>query len=445
MQICRNYIYERKIIEMGNIKNFFHKVKKFLKRHQYIMGVATSLTATAIVEALGSMSVIRSIPERFISMEESVDLLTEKLDGILKFDETMSTDLEDITSQIADLRTETNTKFDEYYDELSELKDYTINNIDELKQNIEKIDSRIFDLALKVSPTSSIENSIDQISDSVKNEKFLNLALVENTEVIAVDSLTQKTYKTEELINQKLLISYTEGENQEIFFYGQYNKNNHWDGDCIINVYENDNLKLITEANYNDGEILNYKQVFTYTTTSNVDVWSISERERINDGENDYNNGDSWNYYKVGEYRKDFEIDQVMPINILSVDEVKNSMTTHLEGYYHGNTKNGKYNDETGDAYLIKYFADGDIRTLYSGHFVDGKFNDTTNNAWYITKTEETDYMYYKGFFSEGVTGNNPDSYFENEIDNPERIKDILIENDFNLSLWPDLNNIIIL
>lgn len=62
-------------------------------------------------------------------------------------------------------------------------------------------------------------------------------------------------------------------------------------------------------------------------------------------------------------------------------------------------TKNGKYNDDSGNAYLISYYSDGTIRTLYKGRMANGNYNDDTWAAWYISseKDKNVNYLYFKG------------------------------------------------
>lgn len=117
------------------------------------------------------------------------------------------------------------------------------------------------------------------------------------------------------------------------------------------------------------------------------------------------------------------------------MEVIENSDNVIQTGYYSGRTSDGYYNDDTGDAYIIKYFPDGMVKTLYVGKFVDGMFNDRTDNAWYITKEIKTDYMYYKGYFEDGEALGNATSYFEGPSLSIDRINEILKENNFKKEL----------
>ena len=122
--------------------------------------------------------------------------------------------------------------------------------------------------------------------------------------VIARDEALDKDYTVKELVEKKLLllssISSEEG-NVESYFYGQFNSDGQWDGNCIINTYLDSKLKQITDAEYSNGVLLNCKQIFFYTMdskrygSSGLDVWAYSDRTK----EDGYSSGKTWLYVKV--------------------------------------------------------------------------------------------------------------------------------------------------
>ena len=59
----------------------------------------------------------------------------------------------------------------------------------------------------------------------------------------------------EEISDCKVLLPYKSGD-QAVFFYGQINENGRWDGNCILNTYEGDKLVLITDAVYDNGNLI---------------------------------------------------------------------------------------------------------------------------------------------------------------------------------------------
>lgn len=184
----------------------------------------------------------------------------------------------------------------------------------------------------------------------------------------------------------------------EVYFYGQFNGNNHWDGECIINVYKDNILTLVTDAIYDDGELVSYKQILPYKTQSGSDVWCVANRSHTELG----NYGESWNYYKENDIIKSFNFDNVTPQDIISTNSFRYGANFALEAYYCGQTSDGVYNDNTGTAYLVKYDRDGTIKTVYRGNFTNGQFDDSTGEAWEIARDNDPTYIYYKGRFKDG-------------------------------------------
>ncbi len=152
-----------------------------------------------------------------------------------------------------------------------------------------------------------------------------------SNDVIALDFETEQPYTANDLHDKKILYSYT-SDDGEVYFYGQFNQKNHWDGQCTINVYKDNKLRLITDAIYDDGNLVNYKQVLNYDTKAGTDVWSVSERYCVDN----YNNGCSWNYYKDFEYEKTFNPSSVVSMSILNVEQFCKNVQTPLEAFFMG-------------------------------------------------------------------------------------------------------------
>ncbi len=435
------------------IKRLVKRLVNSSRKHPYIMGVITSLVASAIMSFFNSLSIIHSIPDRFLTMEENVTYLTTEFPTMSQDIANINTDLEEFKqnssnsfSDFASFEENTSNSLIEINNSLSDLEKSTSEEIDKLNEKVNDLNDKLFTMALNVFPVDNTVNSINQTFQSIMTENVSTPILLNNVEPIAIDTITHVEYTASQLSNQKLLIPYTNEKGQEVFFYGQFNENNQWDGLCTTNIYENDNLIQITEGEYENGYLINYKQVFPFTTSSGNNVWSISERHIQSKNGNDsidysdkntyYFSGESWTYFKNKDnsYVKHFNLDNVSYMNIITVQQFRSTISSPLEGYYSGNTSNGKYNDDTGTAYIIKYFENGTVRTLYSGNFQNGTFNDTSNNAWSITKNENTTYMYYKGKFKDEEPLHNKDSEFENYL-TLTRINELLIENNFHLEL----------
>ena len=238
-------------------------------------------------------------------------------------------------------------------------------------------------------------------------------------------------YNTEDLYYTKIITGYRDGED-EIYFLGQYNENNHWYGECILNIYKDHNLSCIFEAVYNDGELFSYRRI----SNEGDGTWEVADR--VNKGE--YKTGETWVYTNTIDYKQEISLNKYKESQILTFDDFINSTREKLLSYYNGGTSNGYYNDDSGNAYLIKYFEDGTIdgqgdkyviRTLYQGKFVNGDLVDDTYSAWYITRETNTTYMYYEGSFSGGSPDDKKKVTFENYL-NKNRIDEILDEKGFS-------------
>lgn len=103
--------------------------------------------------------------------------------------------------------------------------------------------------------------------------------------------------------------------------------------------------------------------------------------------------------------------------------------------YYNGNISNGLFNDDTGNAYYVKYFDNGTAETLYMGKIQDGAFEDITENAWMICKNDinRKEYSFYKGPFI-GGEALKVSKYWEQFVDQ-DWIDEYLRDMTFNCDL----------
>lgn len=255
-------------------------------------------------------------------------------------------------------------------------------------------------------------------------------------DVIAEETGNGKEYTAEEIIGRPLLIPYVDGK-YNILFYGQYNEQYFWDGVCTINVYEGNDLYLITEATYDNGNIISYKQIIQDVSEgSGEKEWIIADR--VNKGNS--NSGISKIYSRNDDYTMQFDYADVAIENLLTFGDYKemieNSDET-IKRCYSGDTSGGYYNDNSGNAYLVRYTEDGYVDLLYQGRFKNGVFDDDSGDAWYIVKDGNGLYGYFKGVFKNGdrveTSDNKPKAVLYKNID------DYIDENLFNCDLtWYD-------
>lgn len=296
-------------------------------------------------------------------------------------------DINNLTQSIENLNEDLSSEIDKTNDKLTEVIETTA-ALEQAQKDYEKI------LPYARSPYEFFPNAFSSFGFTYEGSEdiySLNEPTWKSAEIIACDRHTMQEYSAKDLEGELLLVPYFE-DGQEIYFKGRYNNNNLWEGNCLINAYKNNKLSLIMDAYYENGVLKEYKQVMPFTTAQGEEVWAISDRK--NNGF--FNSGVTWTYRKTNEYLKEFDMETVTYGDVKSVEDFKKSITLSLEGFYHGNTSDGKFNDETGEAYLVKYFPDGTVRTLYSGRFKNGMPNDNSGQAWCISKNAEDDEYYFR-------------------------------------------------
>lgn len=296
-------------------------------------------------------------------------------------------DLDDFKS-ISDRQfASTNQQLDDLYD--------VVNNLKDNKQGIESAYIVTGDNVA----TKTLINGVSSIihTDTLKDDT----ALWDSDTILFKEKDGQKSL-AKEVSGNKLLFSYTDADDGSVvYFYGQFSKDNKWDGNCLINVYKNNKLRLITDAIYDNGTLTSYKQVLSSSNAAGRGVWLISKR----DCNHNINSGDTWSYYSDKDILQNFTQDSFNASDFLNVSNFKNNLNTDLEGFYHGDTSKGSYNDNSGKAYLIKFAKDGTVRMFYMGGFVNGNLVDNTGNAWEIARNEnalDSKYVLKEGYFVDG-------------------------------------------
>lgn len=301
--------------------------------------------------------------------------------------------LEQQVSDLADNVGKTQESVDKVRDDITSVKETNSSLIAKVEA-LEGDFSEVFTVSIKQNDLPIVESSYELENPTWDAE-----------DIIASDLISGEEYSAGFLAGKKLLVPYT-NNGQEVVFFGQFNENYHWDKDCIINVYANDELILIMDAEYDDGELVTYQQVLAETLQTRQNVWVVTEREH----RADLNYGETWNYDRTEDYAKQFELDQVQMQDVVSAEDFIAEIDTPVDSYYRGNTSNGIYNDNTGEAYLVRYNEDGTVKVLYKGCFTDGKFDDNTGEAWELVFDSSNGinkYFYYKGIFRKGNRANS--------------------------------------
>lgn len=125
---------------------------------------------------------------------------------------------------------------------------------------------------------------------------------------------------------------------------------------------------------------------------------------------------------------------------MIYADDFINSLGSHsLKEYYFGNISHGKYNDNTGKTYLLKYIEKEKIHTLYIGKFENNLFSDNTGRAWHVELNDEVNYLYFKGKFKNNIPLETSNNKRENIL--IEEIYRMLAEYNFNHNVFLYDNN----
>lgn len=253
---------------------------------------------------------------------------------------------------------------------------------------------------------------------------FVDMEALQNETIIGVNLQNNENVTKESMENEPFIMQYEE-KGEDVFFYGQYNEHGQWNGKCIINRYKDSKLNSIMEAIYKNGELESYQQIFKGINFQDQKIWYVSNR--IVEGAQ--TSGETVTYFFYGDYEKKFRNEEIKKEDILSVSDFTETIPSTIEGYYNGYVSNGKYNDDSGNAYLIKYNPDGIVRYLYKGKIKDGYPHDSTGNAWSISWGYANDgYYYYKGVFRDGNHGKVSKKW---EPMTQEEIKEKIDPNDF--------------
>ncbi len=346
-----------------------------------------------------------------------------------------------------------------FLQEFSDVKDNIValsSDVENVQGNYESTNTKVWELATTVYSAKKdiTKDDIVEVVSVIPNAAFIQCAsssfasdkkvfeleekeVWDNKEeiigsaVVAMsqnDDFEMKQLTVKDLEDQFVTFSYKEN-GEDVLFYGKYNNENKWDNNCIINRYKNGKLTFIMDAMYINGKLDSYKQVFVGKNGDGKKVWYVSERKT----EGNSNSGETWRYFKYGDYEKSINGDNITRNDIMSVDDFRSTIPSTQEAYYNGYTSDGKFNDNTGSSYLVKYNESGRVIYLYKGKMIGGWPEDDTGQAWSLIWVDiDGRYYYYKGGFARGKRTKTPKNWRPATLD---EIKSYVDPNDFNCSL----------
>lgn len=338
------------------------------------------ISAKAIIEIIGAIFTIVSLLailfEAYNYVESKFDKLNDKLNECLKKDE-----ISNLTTDVSEMR--------EYLYSDDGVKD----QLGEFSDKMDKVTNLLNITAIKADVTTEeyIRSNVSIVDNDISN----STSSISSDTCIGTDS-EGNVYIAKNLVDKTILLTYTE-DDKEIYFLGQYNKNYHWNGYCVINTYDADGkLNSINESNFDDGNRLDYESFYL---SDKQNEWIYTDR----DCKKETNEGISIRYKSNFSKQKNFTATNVRVSDLIYIESMKEYDNKEILSYYMGKTSNGVYNDDSGNAYLVRYNSEGFVSVYYKGNFKDGDFED--ENAIEIVLDESDNinkYFLYNGGFTRG-------------------------------------------
>lgn len=370
----KKYKHESRIIKMP-------KKKKNVIQEENSNNVNNKkISAKAIIEIIGDIFTIVSLLAILFGaynyVESKFDKLNDKLNECLKKDE-----ISNLTTDVSEMR--------EYLYSDDGVKD----QLGEFSDKMDKVTNLLNITAIKADVTTEeyIRSNVSIVDNDISN----STSSISSDTCIGTDS-EGNVYIAKNLVDKTILLTYTE-DDKEIYFLGQYNKNYHWNGYCVINTYDADGkLNSINESNFDDGNRLDYESFYL---SDKQNEWIYTDR----DCKKETNEGISIRYKSNFSKQKNFTATNVRVSDLIYIESMKEYDNKEILSYYMGKTSNGVYNDDSGNAYLVMYNSEGFVSVYYKGNFKDGYFED--ENAIEIVLDESYNinkYFLYNGGFTRG-------------------------------------------
>lgn len=298
----------------------------------------------------------------------------------------------------------------------------SITNIAERVDRIETHEDNI--LSLKLSENAKID--VEPVGSSELH--FASWEGIEDNAVVGTDD-ENNSYTIKDIAGKTIFIPYR-NQDKVLLFYGQLSNKQNWDGLCLLNVYCDNRLQFVSEAQFEDGRPISYKQVFWDDENS---AWYCSERQVYDSGNYGYTKKYDTNF----EYTLDKTVDKIQVMDFIDCSYVLGKIDENLSGVYWGYTSESLYNDQTGNAYLVKYDKEGNVDYLYRGRFSNGQPNDMTGKAWMIGQNKYGKYLFYQGKF-ENDNKIDDSSHWE-QLNDKREINKKIEKYDFQCDLkWRD-------
>lgn len=253
------------------------------------------------------------------------------------------------------------------------------------------------------SVSEELSGSISDVISIEDNETSVSKTALSDNEIIARD-INGKEYYASELVGKNIVLEYyDQKDDKNVYFQGMYNENFHWDGACITNSYYRDGRFFgACEYIFDDGVRKNYKSIVA--TAENQ--WSYADKVCADNG------NEGVNIIYSGETNVSIEGVSEDSMSLMAVDTICDNLMPYIRvlSYYSGITIDEAYDDQTGNAYLIKFDLSGDVTLLYQGPFSKGTMHtaNSEHTGWEIVYSEQyANYYCNEGAFINGFAENH--------------------------------------
>ena len=200
---------------MGQVKNKpksdsgIQKEEKHAESKQFKQGIVIGIISSVVFAILSALfSNAAKLPVRMDNIEKNVKDLNSRIDTV-------------------------ESKFDQKIDET---KSDIRGDIEGVGDDITRLENLILPF-LHLKPSAEVQQQITYAYGEVNRVEQSGGLVLTSASVVAYNDHGAE-YTANQLSDIKLLLPYHEGK-QNVFFYGQFDEENRWDGDCLVNIYEN--------------------------------------------------------------------------------------------------------------------------------------------------------------------------------------------------------------
>ena len=191
--------------DSGNQKEEKHAESKQFKQGIVIGSISALISSVVLAVLTVLFSNAAKLPVRMDNIEKNVD---------------------DLNSRIDTVESNFNQKIDETKSDIS-------GDIEDVGDDITRLENLILPF-LHLKPSAEVQQQITYAYGEVNRVEQSGGLILTSASVVAYNDHGAE-FTANQLSDIKLLLPYHEGK-QNVFFYGQFDEENRWDGDCLVTI-----------------------------------------------------------------------------------------------------------------------------------------------------------------------------------------------------------------